>query len=60
VLEYFTEKPSNAHIYYSRPFINTLSLRPVSALKGLSSGSKTDIFQQQGQQNKSCSCRVIE
>ena len=31
--------------------MNTVSLRHVSFLKGLSSGSTTDTFQQQGQQN---------
>ena len=32
--------------------MNTVSLRHVSALKGPPSGSMTDSFQQQGQQNE--------
>jgi hypothetical protein len=33
-------------------FINTMSLRNVAALKGLSSRSTTDTFRKQGQQNE--------
>jgi len=53
VRSHFTQqKPTNAHIYYEGHFINTVSRRHVSALKGPSSGSTTDTFQQQGEQNE--------
>jgi len=45
------KKQYNAHIYYSRPFINTLPLRHVSALKGPFSRSRKDSVRHQGEQN---------
>jgi len=41
-----------AHMLLKHHFINTISLLHVSALKGLSSGSTTDTFQQEFQQNE--------
>ena len=46
------KEPTNAHIYYLRHFISTLSLGHVSALKEPSSGITTDTFPEQGQQNE--------
>jgi len=46
-----TYRPTNTQ-YFEHHFIDTVSLRRVSALKGLSSGITTDTFQQQGQHNE--------
>jgi hypothetical protein len=40
------------HILLKHHFINTISLLQVSAVKGLTSGSTNDKFQQQGQRNE--------
>jgi len=44
-------KQTNARVFCSHHFINTVSLRHVSALKWTSSGSRTDTFQQESQKN---------
>ena len=51
-------KPTNAHLYYSQHFINTLLLQRVSTLKRPYSGSTTDTFD--SHMNKMCNrCKIF-